>query len=325
MASSVGGIIEAVDYNSIRNKVIAVLGTGESSFGYGQAARLNSTAVAVGAAVTAAQWQNLRWDIFNILVHQTGANPIISTVATGDTVRFGTSHPNNAYDTLANTITTNRFIVGTGRTEPVGLGAKTDSFTWSNEAFIDITYTFPTADAARFFFNSGGVIRVTSTFSGLNDQQNNAWASLLADANNRQIRFGAQIPDAGFSPMNGTNFYRLTSTYQTYFSSTSSSPYAANVYSLQAKCNVANNSTGSANIVNIRARFTDGYVDPGNWPGNPTVPVDNPNTTGVVSGTLSVISDCLRPVGTMQVPPGTAQFTITAPTSDLPSASFIYS
>ena len=33
MANSVGGIIEDVDYNSIRNKVIAVLGAGSGNSG----------------------------------------------------------------------------------------------------------------------------------------------------------------------------------------------------------------------------------------------------------------------------------------------------
>jgi hypothetical protein len=319
MASSVGGIIEAVDYNSIRNKVIAVLGTGTGNSGYGQDPRINSTAVSVGTAVTADQWQKLRWDIFNVLVHQTGSNPTIVNVSAGDTIRYGTSNPNNAYDTLANTITANRFTVGSGRVEPIGLGARASTFSWSGQAYIDITYTFPTANDARFFFNSGGVIRISSLFSGLNNQQNRAWRDLLALSSNQLVQFGGQIPDNGFSPMNGRNFYRLTNAFQTYHSSSSSSPYAANVYRLQARSNVADNSTGTANIVYIRVLFTDGYIDPGNSPG------DIPDTVDLVSGTLSVASDMLRPYGTMQTPPGTAQFTIVGPTSNLSSASFIYS
>jgi hypothetical protein len=325
MASSVGGIIEADDYNSIRVKVIEVLGNGNGSFGYGQSARVVSAAVLPGVTITADQWQKLRWDIFNVLVHQTGDNPSIVTVNQNDRITFGTSHPNNAYNTLADSITANRFALGPGQFQIDSLGSKTDTFAWSNETSIEIAYTFNTSDAARYFFNSGGLIRVTSSFSGLNDQQNNAWNSLLASSENRLIRFGAQLPSTGFSPMNGSNFYRLTNTYQTYHSSTSSSPYAANVYRLEARCNVANNSNGSANIVYIRARFTDGYVDPGNWFGAPGAPADNPNTAGIVNGTISVASDMIRPTGVMQTPPGVSTFTVTGPTSSLSSASFIYS
>ena len=319
MASSVGGIIEAVDYNSIRNKVIAVLGTGSGNTGYGQDARINSTAVSAGAAVTALQWQNLRWDLYNILLHQNGTTPSITLVNTGDTVRFGVAHPKNAYDTLSNTITTNRFNLGAGQFIPSDpLGSKSENFAWSSQAYIDITYTFSTADTARYFFNSGGKIRISSSFAKtLSNSQNIAWELLLAGAGAQS--FGGQDPSTGFSPLNGTNFYRLTNSFQTYHTSTSSGDYSANNYRLQARSNVADNSTGTANIVTIRVLFTDGYFDPG-----PNVP-QNPPPGDSVSGTLTVTSDMIRPTGVMQTPPGVATFTIAGPTSNLSSATFIRS
>ena len=318
MASSVGGLIEAVDYNSIRNKVIAVLGTGAGNTGYGQDARINSTAVSAGSAVTALQWQNLRWDLYNILLHQNGTAPSITLVNTGDTVRFGVAHPNNAYDTLADTTVANRFVLGAGQSLSEGLGSRQSTAAWISQKYIDITYTFSTAAVARFFFNSGGLLRITSSRSGgLSTAQNTAWSNLLTAAGTQS--FGGQTPSTDFSPMNGTNFYRLTNGYQTYHTSTASSPYGSNTYRLQAASNVADNSTGTANIVNIRVLFTDGYVDPGTSPG------DSPNTIDGIDGTLTVSSDMIRPSGVMQVPPGTATFTIAGPSSNLASASFIFS
>ena len=82
--------------------------------------------------------------------------------------------------------------------------------------------------------------------------------------------------------MNGQNFYRLTSTYQSWYSIASSSPYSANVYRLEAKCNVSNNSSGTANIVYIRVRFIGGYVDPGDHP------LDSPRTNDEIDGTFAV-------------------------------------
>jgi hypothetical protein len=269
--------------------------------------------------VTAAQWGNLRWDIFNTLVHQNGTNPSIVTVATGDTIRFGAANPNNAYDTLANTLTTNRFALGAGQFVTEGLGSRQSTAAWISQKYIDITYTFSTSAAARFFFNSGGLLRITSSRSGgLSTAQNTAWSNLLTAAGTQS--FGGQTPGAGFSPMNGTNFYRLTSGYQTYHTSTSSTPYGSNNYQLQAASNVADNSTGTVNIVYIRVLFTDGYVDPGN-----SGLGDNPNTIDGIDGTLTVSSDMIRPSGVMQVPPGTATFTIAGPSSNLASASFIFS
>ena len=316
MASSVGGLIEAADYNSIRNKVIAVLGDGAGSTGYGQTARINSAAVSAGASVTAAQWGNLRWDIFNTLVHQNGTNPSIVTVATGDTIRFGAANPNNAYDTLANTLTTNRFNAANFAED--GLGSKSSTSAWSVQKYIDITYTFSTSAAARYFFNSGGVIRIRSSkTAGNGTSQDLTWQSLLTAAGTQS--FGGQTPATGFSPMNGTNFYRLTNSFQTYHTSTGSGTYSANNYRLQAACNVANNSSGTANIVYIRVLFTDGYTDPDVGRPISFAPGD------VVDGTLTVTSDALRPTSTMQVPPSVATFTVSTPTSNLSSASFIYS
>jgi hypothetical protein len=318
MASSVGGIIEAVDYNSIRNKVIAVLGAGAGNTGYGQDARINSTAVSAGSAVTALQWQNLRWDLYNILLHQNGTAPSITLVNTGDTVRFGVAHPNNAYDTLADTTVANRFNLGAGQFVTESLGSKAENFAWSSQAYIDITYTFSTAAAARYFFNSSGKIRVTSSFAAnLANSQNAAWQSLLAGASTQS--FGAQDPVTGFSPLNGTNFYRLTNTFQTYYTTASSSPYGSNNYQLQASSNVGDNSTGLANIVYIRAIYTDGYTDPD--VGRPISFAPNDQ----VNGTLTVSSDMIRPSGVMQTPPGTATFTITGPSSNIASATFIRS
>jgi hypothetical protein len=320
MASSVDGIIEAADYNDIRNKVIRVLGTGDGNFGYGQSANLNSVSVATGTTVSAAQWQGLRWDIFNALTHQIGTSPTIGTVATGDIIRFGATFPNNAYDTLANTLTTNRFNLGEGRSDAFVLGSKTETFTWKQFTYIDITHTFSDSNAARFFFNSGGLLRITSYFSGTDtsNQQNNAWVALLADVGTQG--FGGQEPVTGFTPLTGENFYRLTNVFQDYHTSTSSFPYSSNTYKLQAKCNVPTNASGSANIVTIRVLFTDGYIDPDVIAGFPET---FRGTIDQVDGTLTVETGIRLPKGIMQKPPGVADFTIVGPTTDIASAVFI--
>ena len=54
---------------------------------------------------------------------------------------------------------------------------------------------------------------------------------------------------------------------------------------LEASCNVANNSSGTANIVYLRIRFIDGYVDPDATAGMPETL--NPPDDGV-DGTFTV-------------------------------------
>ena len=62
---AVNSVIVQADYNSIRNKIIAVLGSGSGNSGYGQQSRIQSTAVAEGTTVTINEWANLRYDIIN--------------------------------------------------------------------------------------------------------------------------------------------------------------------------------------------------------------------------------------------------------------------
>jgi hypothetical protein len=308
MANSVGGIIEDVDYNSIRNKVIAVLGNGSGATGYGQTARIQSSAVADGNTITAAQWSNLRFDIFNCLVHQNGTTPTVVTKTVGDLVQFGAGHPNNAYDTLSNTITTNRFNLGSGQFVTEGLSNVTTGDTvWFSQIYVDITYTFNTADTARYFFNSGGQLRITSTFTpSVTKDQTTSWANLLTAAGTRG--FGAQTPGTGLgSPLNGTNFYKLTNSFQTYYTATASGPYASNTYRLQARSNVADNSSGTANIVYVRVLLNDPYADPpGGFPGQ-FPPEDS------INGTLAISTDMIRASGVMQPAPATGNFTTSGP------------
>ena len=110
MAAGTGSIIEAVDYNTIRTKIIGIMGTGAGQSGYGQT--LLSSAVAFGNTVTKAQWDNLRFDIFNARLHQDGVSPTIVTATSGQPVRFGAGHPNNQYFTQAELAETNKFNIG---------------------------------------------------------------------------------------------------------------------------------------------------------------------------------------------------------------------
>jgi hypothetical protein len=166
----------------------------------------------------------------------------------------------------------------------------------------EVTATFANADLCRWFFNSGGQIRIQSSrIDGTSNAQNNDWSSLTTAAGMQA--FGSQTPSAGFSPMNGQNFYRLTNSYQNFYSLSSSAPYSANSYNLDAKCDVADNSGGTATTVFIRVRFVDNYTDPG--------PLGPPFTGDDVDGTLTVTVTEKRATGPL-VPSGT--FTITRPT-----------
>lgn len=303
---AVNDIIKEADYNNIRNKLANIIGAGSGNSGWGQP--LVSSAVAVGNRVTINEWGRLRFDIINAWTHIYGSAPTTVQVSEGNTVRYSVSDaPVATYDTIADTIVANKFTVHSSQS---GTSASTPSSTswpgpygstWSSRIQCTVTVSFPSATAARYFFNSGGQIRIVSSQSGGNGTtQVIRWGTLLTSAGTQS--FGGNNPGTGTSPSNGLNWYRLTNSYQQWYSISGSTPYGANRYRISARCPVANNSTGTASSAEFLVEFIDNYTDPG-----PPAPGD------AVDGTFTVSASSLYATGIL-VPAGTGSFTVTQPT-----------
>jgi hypothetical protein len=324
----VNDIITQAEYNNIRNKVIGVLGTGSGNSGYGQP--LNSSAVALGSRVTINEYANLRFDIINAWVHQTGLTPAPVVVSEGNTVRFSAvDAPVTTYDALATTLISSRFNVGAGQSAVAVPASSPRSRTWTGvggdiwntsiSCTIDVQW--PSANAARFFFNSGGQIRITSSRSGgSSTTQNTQWTSILSSA-------GMQ----SFAGNGATNWYTLTNSFQQYYSLAGSSPYGSNSYQLSARVtDTTNNSSGTAALSQFLVQFIDNYVDPGVAPGSSfpqgtpvgigtagggiqtATPADYPPDDSV-DGTFSIAVSLVYATGVL-VPSGFGNFTVTQPT-----------
>ena len=292
--------VAATDYNAIRNKIVAILGTGSGQQGYGQS--IASSAVFAGNNITKAQWDLLRYDLVNAKVHQDGVLPSIVTIASGDFIGYGAGYPNTNYDSLAEQAILNRFNIGagqsvlslasmTGETAP-GVISRTGS--WTTQSQCTLTVTFATANDARYFFNSGGKIRFTSSRTGgVTSAQNTAWTNLLSTTVGTVI-FGAQTPAT-------VNFYTLTTAYQQWYTVSSSTPYSANFYRIEALCNCTDptNVNGTASVVTFRVTWGDSYLDV-----DPTPPGD------LVNGTLSLTVEEFKAAGSL-IPSGS--FSITSP------------
>jgi len=292
---TIGSEILASDYVTIQDNAQSILGSGIGSRGYGQA--INSSDVFTGNMITKAQWDLLRYDIVNIRVHQDGVLPTIVTVNAGDPIGFGAGSPNTNYKTLMETAIANRFNVASNQSVVSAIDTQTYSSSWGTVAEATITATFATSDEARYFFNSGGKIRITtSRSSGTVSQQNNAWTNLLNSV-------GMQEFGAATNPF--ANFYTLTNSYQIFYQNSATTPYSANNYRLEARCDVADNSNGTATEVEIKISLNDSYVDT-----DPSPPSD------LVNGTLSIIFEELKAVGQL-VPSGS--FAITSPSYSVSS------
>ena len=294
---AVNDIITIADYSTLRSSAISIIGNGTATYGYGQP--IQSVEKIAHEKISQADWDLLRYDIVNARTHQDGVAPTITDINEGEILSF----TNNAqYSGLVSTALSNRFNIGSGRFLTESAVSSTRSTTWNTLVVCEVTATFANADLCRWFFNSGGQIRIQSSRTdGTATAQNSDWSNLTTSAGMQA--FGGQTPSSGFSPMNGQNFYKLTNSYQNFYTLSSSAPYSSNSYNLDAKCDVANNSTGTATTVFIRVRFVDNYTDPG--------PLGPPYTGDDVDGTLTVTVTEKRATGSL-VPSGT--FTITRPT-----------
>jgi len=287
-----GTNILAAQYVTIQDKAQSLIGTGSGTRGYGQT--VQSSDVFTGNTITKAQWDLIKFDIINIKLHQDGVLPGVVTVNVGDPIGFGASSPNNNYDTLLETAIANRFQLASSQSVVNSAASRTYTTPWSTSLTSTLTCTFSTADQARYFFNSGGKVRFTSTLSGgSSTPQINAWVNFLASVGTQS--FGA---DTGI-----VNYYNLTNSFQTYYQSSLSSPYSANNYRLEARTDVSNNSSGTATQLFLRVTLSDSYVDPG-----------APAPGDLVDGTLTIAASELKASGLLQ-PSGT--FAITSPSYSL--------
>jgi hypothetical protein len=162
MTYSVGGLIQATDYNGFvsdsANNVNAVWSTGSTDKGWGQTAISN---VSVGGTVTATQWASLV-NTLSSMGSQTGTTLTSRTApVAGNTI---TVLSNVATD--INNITTNRgnavasgttisaFSGTTSKTTATGSGGSAWTITFTH------TVTFASAAAARYFWNAGGLVKI---------------------------------------------------------------------------------------------------------------------------------------------------------------------
>ena len=153
-------LIDATDFNtfvggnptSTANTLNATWATGSGTAGYGQTAVAN---VAAGQSIAASsQWAALVSNTASAATHQGSSITSVSTPVSGGTITFVSAIPTNL-----STIYTSRLNAATqGATS-----ANTATFgsTWSQVLTFTHTATFASGDAARYFFNSGGQLKIT--------------------------------------------------------------------------------------------------------------------------------------------------------------------
>lgn len=179
MTYTVGGTIQATDYNgfvstTVGANVNATWGTGVTSAGYGQTAL---GTVSAGATVTAASWASLVNTIASMANHQ------------GTTITSRTAPTAGATIAILSNVNTDIASCYTNRGNATANGSQYTAWTGTNSkttatsgASWTITFTntvtFASSDAARYFFNAGGRIKIDVSKTATGDVGDPEWNDL---------------------------------------------------------------------------------------------------------------------------------------------------
>ena len=159
------GAIQAADFNTLvggnptttANTLNATWATGGGTAGYGQTAVPNVT---IGGSVLAStQWSSLVSNTASAATHQGSSITSVSVPVAGGVISFNSAIPTNLQTIYSNRL--NAQTQGATTANTVTYGS-----TWSQALTFTHTATFASGDAARYFFNSGGQIKMTVSHPG---------------------------------------------------------------------------------------------------------------------------------------------------------------
>ena len=300
MAYAVGDTISNSDYNGLLNNTASgtpnagvaarginyIAGTGAGEYGLGQT---ELTSVGTADTITAAQWNSL-FAFMNNIQNHTNISALTSTTAAaaGDVIAIKAA--------LETDLTALAAAVAGGSTSATALTTSaalqtvtTTSEGWDNTANQEVSVTFASANAMRWFFNGGGKVRITvGTTQATTQGKDQSFIDLGTAIGNLDIGSltttrsgtGETLTTDGLA----LGMRDLTTSYQTILTLTSdNSTYTSNTVRIQAKLDAA---VDSATVLTIQMTATDGAAD-------------TQFTAGNTAGVAAAIKDTPRMVTTL--------------------------
>ena len=261
--------ITAARINNLQSSIALILGNGSGQNGYGQI--VTSTPVNnTGDVVEAADMNAIYADILKARVHQVGPGDIgIAEVIAGPAID---SLDN---DTRGNIVAedTSDYIDNDGVTtiDPDGFKKGIEDFenlmesviadktlmdptqaalepgifsvrssTWNGLIYHEVTVTFSSADERRFFFNTGGEIRLSASNTNASTPKGLDWTQVCSQVGT--VKFGANETISTNDGSRSIGNYDLTSAYQDVYQKigggTYSAVYAGNIYTIKARSDI---------------------------------------------------------------------------------------
>jgi hypothetical protein len=290
-------LILASDYNVIQSKIASVMGEGSGTKGYGQT--IASSQVGQFSKITASQWNNLRSDVLRARQHQTGQDMTSSLIVASASTTISDAQRAALLNMAVDAENPVNYLVSPppatelARSNLVAEQVRTQK--WNGRITQTIDIIWPTADDARYFFNTGGNIEFTSSFSpSVPGLKGISWSTLLQNMGTFRFNFDRVFTTG--SAFTGTDgFYELT-TIPVIIAQreTSSSAYIPNEYYITARVN--------STLANERRILT--FVI--NWDDRSGQPVSFPdNGFGIdedVEGTLTSRVQVVRSINNVVIP-----------------------
>ena len=265
------GTVAAADFNTLAGgnptttsgTLNAVWATGGTNAGYGQTAVAN---VAVGATVAAtSQWNALVSNTANAASHQGTSITAVTAPTSGGVITYLSAIPTNLTSIYNSRLNTSAQSGTTANTV-------TTASTWSNVATFTHTVTFTSGDAARYFFNGGGQLKITCSHANntaginllLNNLASNVGTVVMSSPTSGSITVVGtsyngitKVGGGGNAPTVSTNsgYYAMTTSNATVFTQTAStgpSGYLATFIRVLAKTNGTVGSNGDVgNVITL--------------------------------------------------------------------------
>jgi hypothetical protein len=223
MTYASAGLIQAADYNGMANTLAAEMGSGSGAHGLGQAVSSYANVTAGTSTVTAAQWTNLIAAINAGLTHKGQATIAPTSVTAGNTITYYA--PINTGSSLVyNTPGATGLALSDGAANTTSFGSAWGTTGSRGLAFTQ-SLTFASADAARYFFNAGGTVKLSYSRSGGSaTTRNTEWTALASNCgaltfgwyNTTKVGGGGSAPTIILNANNG-GYWSLTGTWARHF------------------------------------------------------------------------------------------------------------
>jgi hypothetical protein len=250
--------ITAARINNLQSSIALILGTGSGQNGYGQTVTslpVNNT----GDIVEAADVNAIYADILKARIHQVGVGDIgiaevvqnLNIIAEQTSSFINDSGVTSTdpegfkkgivdFENLMSQVQADKQLIHPTQSalEPAISSARTSS--WNGLITHEVAITFSSAESKRFFFNTGGEIRISANNTGATTPKGLDWNQLCSQVGTIKFSSNATVSTTGGGTSIGN--YSLTSAFQDIYqkigSGTYSAVYAGNIYTVKARSDI---------------------------------------------------------------------------------------